>query len=217
MTRWQRFASVACVTAVVAAAALAARTSAQGAGGWVSLFDGKSLDGWKVGENAATFSVADGAIVVAGPRAHLFYVGPVGNHTFTNFEFKAEVKTTSGSNSGIYFHTEFQEGGWPAKGYEVQVNNSHTDWRRTGSLYAVQDVKEGVKDDEWFTEHITVTGKRVVIRVNDKVVVDYTEPANAERSPDMAKRLLSSGTFALQGHDPKSKVFYRNIQVKPLP
>ena len=133
--------------------------------GWVSLFDGKTLDGWKASENPSTFSVADGAIVVNGDRSHLYYVGPVNNHVFTNFEFKADVMTTPGSNSGMYFHTEFQEGGWPAKGYEVQVNNSHTDWRRTGGLYAIVDVKEApAKDDTWFTQQITVTGKHVVIK-----------------------------------------------------
>ncbi len=118
----------------------------------------------------------------------------------------------------MYFHTEFQEGGWPAKGYEVQVNNSHTDWRRTGGLYAIVDVKEPpAKDDEWFTQHIIVTGKHVVIKVNGTTTVDYTEPDNVERPADMAGRKLASGTFALQGHDPKSKVLYKNIQVKVLP
>src|SRR6476660_5052973 len=127
---------------------------------WISLFDGKSLDGWKVGNNASTFSVDSGMIVAHGPTAHLFYVGEVQEHNFKNFEFKADVMTTPGSNSGIYFHTQYQESGWPSKGYEVQVNNSHTDWRRTGSLYAVQDVKEVyVKDYEWFTEDIVVKGK----------------------------------------------------------
>ena len=108
--------------------------------------------------------------------------------------------------------------GIAAKGYEVQVNNSHTDWRRTGGLYAIQDVKEApAKDNEWFTEHIVVRGKQVTVSVNGKPLVDYTEPASAERPPDMKGRLISSGTFALQGHDPKSKVLYRNIQVKVLP
>ncbi len=184
---------------------------------WISLFDGKSLDGWKVGANAETFKVEDGKIVVNGETAHLFYDGDVQSHNFKNFEFKADVMTMRGSNSGIYFHTEYQENGWPAKGYEVQVNNSHTDWRRTGSLYAVEDVKEVfVKDNEWFTEYIKVQGKRVIIKLNDKTVVDYTEPENIER-PDMAGRKISSGTFALQGHDPKSMVFFKNIMVKPLP
>jgi hypothetical protein len=184
---------------------------------WEELFDGQSFDGWKVGSNAASFKIEDGMIVVNGNVAHLFYDGPVGNHQFKNFEFKAEVMTRPGSNSGIYFHTQYQEGGWPKKGYEVQVNNSQSDWRRTGSLYAIQDVKETyVKDDEWFTLHIVVKGKRVTVSINKQQVVDYTEPENVKREEGMKERLISSGTFALQGHDPKSEVFYKNIRVKLL-
>ncbi len=185
--------------------------------GWISLFDGKSLNGWKVGDNASTFSVENGTIIAHGKTAHLFYVGDVKNHDFKDFEFKADVMTEPGSNSGIYFHTAYQESGWPAKGYEVQINNSHTDWRRTGSLYAVQDVKEVyVKDNEWFTESISVKGKRVIIKINDKTVVDYTEPDNVQRPQGMTERIISHGTFALQGHDPNSKVYFKNIMVKPL-
>jgi hypothetical protein len=186
--------------------------------GWVSLFDGKTLDGWKASEDPSTFKVENGTIVVAGPRSHLFYVGNVNNHSFRNFEFKAQVMTTPGSNSGMYFHTEYQDTGWPSKGYEVQVNNTHTDWRKTGSLYAIQDVKEiPAKDNEWFTQHITVQGKKVTIRVNDKILVEYTEPNNLDRAKDMAGRSISSGTFALQGHDPESKVYFKDIMVKVLP
>ena len=186
--------------------------------GWISLFDGKTLNDWKVGDNAASFTVDSGMIIAHGNVAHLFYDGKVGDHNFTNFHFKAEVKTKPGSNSGIYFHTAFQQGGWPSKGYEVQVNNSHTDWRRTGSLYAVQDVKEVfVKDNEWYTEEIIVEGKKVTTKITGKTVVEYTEPDNIKRSGGMEGRVLSSGTFALQGHDPNSKVYYRNIQVKILP
>ena len=178
--------------------------------GWISLFDGKSLAGWKVSEHPATFTVANGTIIAFGDRAHLFYDGAVMNHNFKNFEFKAEVMTTPGSNSGIFIHTAYQEDGWPSKGYEIQVNNTHTDWRKTGSVYAVQDVKEApAKDDEWFTEHIIVQGKKITVKINDKVINEYTEPAEGGR--------LSSGTFSLQGHDPKSKVFYKNVMVKPLP
>lgn len=184
--------------------------------GWYSLFDGKSFDGWKVGDNASTFSIENGTIAVNGPVAHLFYVGPVNNHDWKNFEFKAQVMTTPGSNSGIYFHTEFQQGSWPDKGYEVQVNNSHTDWRRTGSLYGIQDVKDTlVKDNVWYTESITVKDKHVTIKVNDKVAVEYDEPA--ELPANRKGRRISSGTFALQGHDPKSKVYFKDIMVKPLP
>ncbi len=185
---------------------------------WVSLFDGKSLDGWKVGDNAATFRVDSGMIIVNGNTAHLFYDGSTNNHNFKNFEFKADVMTKPHSNSGIYFHTAFQQGSWPEKGYEVQVNNSHTDWRRTGSLYAIVDVKDKlVPDDVWFTEYIKVFGKHVIIKINDKIAVDYTEPENVQRPADMKGRIISSGTFALQGHDPGSTVYFKNIMVKVVP
>lgn len=186
-------------------------------GNWISLFDGRSLSNWKVGDNAETFSVDSGMIIVHGKTAHLFYDGPAKNHDFKNFEFKAEVMTYPGANSGIYFHTAFQQGGWPEKGYEVQVNNSHTDWRRTGSLYGIDDVKEVyVKDYEWYTEYIKVEGKHVIIKINDKTVVDYTEPENVKRDPDDSLRVISHGTFALQGHDPKSVVHYKNIMVREI-
>ena len=192
-------------------------TGSRSSDGWISLFDGKTLNGWKVGENAETFSVEKGTIIAHGKTAHLFYEGDVQHHDFKNFEFKADVMTEPGSNSGIYIHTQYQEGGWPAKGYEVQVNNSHTDWRRTGSLYAVEDVKEVyVKDNVWFTEYVSVRGKRITIKINDKTVVDYTEPDNVVRPKDQVGRVLSDGTFALQGHDPNSKVYFKNILVKPL-
>ncbi|HLO43670.1 MAG TPA: DUF1080 domain-containing protein [Leadbetterella sp.] len=182
---------------------------------WISLFDGKTLNGWKVGENASSFKVEDGAIVVNGPVGHLFYDGAVGNHDFKNFEFKAKVMTTPGSNSGLYFHTKYQEKSWPSKGYEVQVNNSHTDWKRTASLYDIQDVRETyVADNEWYTETIIVQGKRIITKINDKVVVDYTEPTTVDQSKG---RKLSSGTFAIQAHDPKSKVYVKDIMVKILP
>jgi len=184
---------------------------------WVSLFDGKTLNGWKVGVNPQTFKVEDGMIVVNGNVAHLYYDGPLKEHDFKDFEFKADVKTMPGSNSGIYFHTVFQESSWPKKGYEVQVNNSHTDWRRTGGLYAVQDVREApAKDEEWFTMYIKVKGKHIIVKINDKLITDYTEPANVQREENMKGRILSSGTIALQGHDPKSRVYYKNILARVL-
>jgi hypothetical protein len=177
--------------------------------GWVSLFDGKSLAGWKASEHPGTFTVKDGLIAVHGDRAHLFYVGDVNNHNFRNFEFKAQVMTTPGSNSGMFFHTTYQESGWPSKGYEVQVNATHTDWRKTASIYAIQDIKEAPnKDNEWFTQHIIVEGRKITVKVNGKTINEYTAGDDNR---------LSSGTFALQGHDPESKVFYKEIMVKPLP
>jgi hypothetical protein len=186
--------------------------------GWISLFDG-TLNDWKASENTASFTLRDGAIVASGPRSHLFYAGPVENAIFTDFELKVDVMTKTGANGGIYFHTEFQKTGWPDKGFEVQVNNSYErDPRKTGSLYMIRDFKKKtVGDDEWFTEHIIVKGRRVTIKIGDKEVVDWTED-NPPRPPSrFSKRVLSSGTFALQGHDPGSTVYYKNIRVRFSP
>ena len=191
---------------------------ASGGSGWISLFDGKSFSGWKASEKPGTFKIEDGSIVVSGPRSHLYYDGPVMNHNFKNFELQAQVMTKPGSNSGMYFHTAYQETGFPDKGFEVQVNNSHTDWKRTAGLYDIRDTREVyVKDDEWFTLYIKVQGKNVTTKINDKIVTEYTEPENAEAPKGHPGRLISSGTFALQGHDPKSTVLFKDIMVKPLP
>jgi hypothetical protein len=186
--------------------------------GWIPLFNGKNLDGWKANENPATFSVRDGVLVVKGERSHLFYVGPVQGANFRNFELKAEIRTKPGANSGVYFHTQFQESGWPAKGYEIQVNNTHRDPKKTAGIYGIRDNYEApARDDEWFTLRIRVEGKRIQTWVNDRPVADYTEEPNAERKGQFVGRLLGSGTFAIQGHDPLSEVHYRSIAVKPLP
>ncbi|MEY2586846.1 MAG: hypothetical protein RLY11_695 [Bacteroidota bacterium] len=184
---------------------------------WISLFDGKSFNGWKHSEQPGTFSIEDGSIKVAGVRSHLYYDGPVMNHDFKNFEFKTQVMTKPGSNSGIYFHTIFQEKGFPDKGFEVQVNNSHTDWKRTGGLYDIKDTREVyVSDNIWYTEYIRVEGKHVIVKVNDQVVTDWTQPEDFVPAKNHIGRIISSGTFALQGHDPKSIVYYKDIMVRPL-
>jgi len=191
---------------------------------WIPLFNGKNLDGWKASENPGSFNVKDGMIVCDGPRSHLFYAENVRRADFRNFEFKAEVMTRPGANSGVYFHTRFQEGGWPEKGFEVQVNNTHRgggnyrERKKTASLYAIRNVyKRLVPDNEWFTLRFRVEDRRVRIWLNDMMTVDYVEPAHPFRTEEHRGSLLSSGTFALQCHDPKSKVFYRNLSVLPLP
>jgi len=202
---------------VVVVAAVAALGMTRGAEeGFESLFDGESLAGWKASENAASWKVANGELVCHGPRSHLFYVGddPANAPNFKNFHLKAEVLTKPKANSGIYFHTRFQESGWPSHGHEAQVNNSSGDPVRTGSLYAVvKNFEAPAKDDEWFTEEVIVEGNHIVIKVNGKTIVDHVEKADTIKDG----RKLSSGTFALQAHDPGSEAHYRNIRVKRLP
>ena len=185
--------------------------------GFKSLMDGKTFKGWKpANENQGAWTVdkKDRAFVAHGSRSHLYYVGD--SKPFVDFELKVEVMTEPGSNGGIYFHTAYLETGWPKAGFEVQVNQTHTDWKKTGSIYDVVNVKEQLaKDNEWYTYDIIVKGKHVTIKVNDKVAVDWEQPADWKAGKDYS-RILDKGTFALQAHDPKSTIHYRNIRVKRL-
>lgn len=205
------------ITAAIAVLALTSLATGQAGkeAGFKTIFDGKSFAGWKMAEeNQTAWTIKDGAIVANGNRSHLYYVGD--EKPFVNFQLKLEAMTTAGSNGGIYIHTQYQPTGWPKNGYEVQVNQTHGDWRKTGSLYGVQDVREQfVKDDEWYSYDITVKGKHITIKINDKVAVDWEQPADRQPGADFT-RILDKGTFALQAHDPKSVVSYKNLRVKRL-
>ena len=194
---------------------------------WIPLQDGKSLAGWKPAENPQSWTVQDGAFVSGGDRAHLFYVGKVAKHEFRNFELSADVMTSPGANSGIYVHTKWQGPGWPEAGYELQVINSnppaermngYVEHKMPGSIYAVRNTWVApAKDDEWFNYRIRVVGKTIQTIINDQLVCEYAEPADAVRPEDKQGRLLGTGTFARQAHDPSSIVKFKNIKVRLLP
>ncbi len=213
--------------------------------GFVSLFDGKTLDGWKVGENAKIFQVRDGMIVMDCPEgvgpAHLFYEGEVAHHDFKNFDLKVDVMTFPKANSGIFFHTRYQASGWPRLGIECQIDNSHVDWRRTGSLYNIKHISWGpetppknnkqdvtilekppVKDEVWYTQEIICQDGQITVKLDGKTVIEYKlADADKEHKVTAMATWLPSGTFALQGHPPMpgqiSKVYFKNIRVKVLP
>jgi hypothetical protein len=233
-------------TCAAAADKLAGEKGPVAEDGFISLFDGHSLDGWKVGENAETFSVADGMIrmnynATNHHPAHLFYVGDVQHHEFKNFDLKVDVMTFPHANSGIYFHTKYQEVNWPKFGIECQVNNSHGDWRRTGSLWGIKNISWGpatppknnreevalfeqppVTDNVWYTQEVIYVNGQVVVKLNGKTVVEYTvADADVVHKLPTPMTWLPRGTFALQGHPPEkgreSKTNFKNIRVKPLP
>ena len=204
---------------------------------WHELFNGKDFDGWTVNvENPNSIVVEDGVIKVKGRRTHLFYSGPVANADFRNFEFRAMVKTFPNANSGIYFHTEYQDEDWPEKGFEVQVNNGGGGAILTGSLYDVADLRVPRENDpdfvlryirdvshvfvnespaktgEWFEYTIIVRDFTVETRINGKTQIIWTQPEGWARPG----RRIDSGTFALQAHDPGSEVHYKDIRVKIL-
>ena len=183
--------------------------------GFTSLMDGKTFSGWKMPEeNKDTWKIEDGAFVAHGNRCHLFYEGD--GKPFKNFHLKVEVMTEPNSNGGIYFHTKYQSDDWPKGGYECQVNNTHTDWIKTGSLYGICNTGlTAAQDKKWWTQEIIVQGNLVTVLVDGKKVVQYTEPAGAQAGKPF-ERKLGEGTFALQGHDPGSTIRYKNIRVKRL-
>ncbi len=203
------------LASLAALAACAQKSTAQTDEGFTSLTDGKSFAGWRLAaENTNTFKIEDGVFVANGNRCHLFYVGD--GNPFKNFHLKVDVMTDTNSNGGIYFHTKYQPDGWPKAGFETQVNNSAKDWIRTGSLYGIANVSQSLaQDGKWWTQEIIVEGGKVTVMVDGKITLQYIEPAGAQPGKDF-ERKLGEGTFALQGHDPKSVVRYKNIRVKRL-
>lgn len=206
-------------------AAMAALPLASAADDWVSLFDGRTLEGWSAAEHKDSWKVVDGALMANGPRSHLFYSGPVRGANFKNFELEVDCLARHDCNSGVYFHTAHQEKDFPYKGFEVQINNtargegSYRERKKTGSLYGVRNVyRQFIGDDEWFKMRIAVRGKNVQIRLNDMLVVDYTEPTPPVIPDGPEKgRFLDRGTFALQCHNAGSVARFRSVRVHPLP
>lgn len=187
--------------------------------GYTSLFNGTDLTGWKVGGPPESFKVENGAIVANGVSGagHLYYDGAFRNHTFSNFDLKLDVMARNKSNGGVYVLTQFQETGFPSKGFEIQVNNSHTDRIRTGSLYHVVDLSNiPAKDEEWFPMEIMVKDLTITVKVKGQQVLSWTQPAEWNGSYDTAGRKIAPGTIAFQAHDPNSFTFYKNIRIRPL-
>jgi len=178
--------------------------------GFVSLFDGKSLDGWKINNAPESFAIEEGAIRANGDCSHLFYEGKVNGGKFKNFELRMDVMTRKNSNGGVFIHSVFQEKGWPS-GYEIQVNNTQKDPQKSGGLYNTVKNLEPFADDTWMKYVIIVNEGVVTVKVNDKELVHYkTEPGKTKLLPE-------GGTFAIQAHDKGSTTLYKNIRVKVLP
>ena len=194
---------------------------------WQTLFNGKDLTGWRANVMPESFTVVDGAIRAHAtkPSAHLFYAGGLksGFMSFKNFVLEATCRSEPNSNSGIFIHTDMSTRDSAlhlAKGYEIQLNSTVKEKRKTGSLYAVVDLAQSpVDESQWFKVRVTVNGKRIMIHLNDKPVVDYTEPENVTRPPERAGRLINpqGGGIALQAHDPGSVFYFKDIRIKPLP
>lgn len=182
--------------------------------GWVALFNGKDLTGWKTHpKSPGKWKVEEGVIVGTGAASHLF----TEKGDYRNFRYRMEIQINDKGNSGQYFRTQFGPG-FPM-GWEAQINATHGDPVKTGSLYPdgrqkdLKDVKEirvltaPHKADEWFVQEVECVGPKITIWVNGKKTVEWTDP----------KERFKTGHFAIQQHDPGSVVKVRKVEVKVLP
>src|SRR6266851_8471968 len=149
--------------------------------GWVQLFNGKDLTGLETHpKDQAKWEVKDGMIVGTGKVGHLYSK----RDDYENFQYRFEAMINDKGNSGQYFRTKM-EPGFP-RGYEAQINATHSDPIRTGSLYpdarfkfSDQDkakilIKKPLhKPDEWFTQEVIADGNHIIIKVNGKTTVDF--------------------------------------------
>ncbi len=202
--------------------------TARAEGEWQTLFNGKDLTGWRANFYPDSWSVVNGTIRAhaSAESSHLFFVGdkPAGKFVvFTNFVLELSARGEPSANSGIFFHTDYlapNKSHHLANGYEVQLNSTEKDERKTGSLYDVVDLaKSPVDETQWFRVRVTVQGKHITVQINDRTTVDYTEPPNVQRSAARAGRKLNpaGGAIALQGHDPGSVYYFKDIRIKRLP
>ena len=192
--------------------AVPARAADEAPTKWVKLFNGKDLTGWEVYPSGeGRWKVEDGAIVGTGPASHLF----TKRADYTDFHVRAECWISDKGNSGLYFRTKFGPG-FP-KGYEAQINSSHGDPIRTGSLYPSFKLAPGarekiirkdmlVKPETWFTYEVIARGKHIVIKVNGKTTVDFMDENNT----------YTKGRFALQQHNDGSIIKVRKFEVREL-
>ena len=191
---------------------------------WRNLFNGKDLSGWQANTRPESYSVVDGVLKVHGKNgmSHLFYVGNDDvDDTFRDFELVAVVRSERNSNSGFFFHTdrELRKRKYLNKGYEVQLNSSKKEKRKTGSLYGIVDLpRSPVDETEWFEIRFVVNGNHIEVFVGGDQVIDYTQPESPKREPSRAKRLIDpkGGALAIQAHDPKSVFYFKSIRVREL-
>jgi serine/threonine protein kinase len=179
---------------------------AAGFGPWQSLFDGRTLAGWKTQPaQPGDWSVKDGLLTGQGPASHLFSE----RGDFQDFHVRVEARINAGGNSGLYFRAEdglTRNSGLFPHGYEAQI--LHRDpplpGNTTGTLVRLQAAKEvPFKPDEWFVLEVVAQANHFIIKLNSETVVDFVDPKNT----------YQRGHFAIQLMDAGSVVQFKKIEV----
>jgi hypothetical protein len=189
--------------------------------GFHPLFNGKSLDGWKlVGGRGPGYVVEKGIIVCpADGGGNLFTEKEYGN-----FVLRLDFRLSEGGNNGVGIRAPF-EGDAAYQGMEIQVLDDYAErykdikpGQHAGSIYDVFPAKQGIlkRAGEWNSYEITAKGRQVSIRLNGTVIVDANldtvkDPAVLKRHPGLAR---TSGHIGFLGHG--TRVEFRNVRVKEL-
>ncbi|MSQ90772.1 MAG: DUF1080 domain-containing protein [Phycisphaerales bacterium] len=187
--------------------------------GFVSLFDGKTLDGW-VGDIKG-YAVDGGAITCLPSGSNLFTA-----KEYADFHLKFEVQLTAGANNGIAIRAP-DAGDAAFAGIEIQVLDNtdpkHSNlkpWQYHGSIYGVVPAKrEFLKPvGEWNAEEIIVRGSHIQVVLNDHMILD-ADIAKAATEGTMDGKLhpglrRQSGHIGFLGHG--DKVSFRNIRIKEM-
>jgi hypothetical protein len=192
--------------------------------GWKLLFDGKSLSGWKVTGNAASWAVEDGAIVCKAMRGGYLH----SEEQFENFRLAVDYKVAPGTNSGVFFRWYDLKD--PVNtGVEMQVFDSagkEPDKHSDGAIYDIIPPSKNVSKPagEWNHAVITCEGPQISISLNGEKVaaMDVDRWTEAGKNPDGTtnkfkyafKELPRKGYIGLQDHG--GVVSYRNIKIQPL-
>ena len=183
--------------------------------GFTSLFNGKDLTGWKIGGPAESFSVDQGAIVAHGAASHLFYDGAPEQPPVPQLRAPARHHGAKPLERRRLRDDRVPGEGIPGKGFEIQVNISHTDRIRSGSIYHVMDLSYiPAKDDEWYPMVVAVEGDTITVTLKGNQVARWTQPPDWNGAYDTPGRKIAPGTIAFQAHDPGSTTAYANIRVR---
>lgn len=211
---------------VLFAAAVAVLSAQQPApadeAGFVPLFDGRTLAGWRlVGGHGPGYVVRDHTIVCPKDGGGNLFT----EREYANFVLRFEFKTEPGGNNGIGIRAPY-EGTTSYVGMEIQIlDDGHEMYKgqikseqHHGSIYDVIPARTGFLKPagEWNTEEISANGRRIRVTLNGAIILDadldiVREPAVLAKHPGLSR---TSGHIGLLGHE--SLVEFRNLRIKTL-
>ncbi|MDZ4683656.1 MAG: family 16 glycoside hydrolase [Planctomycetaceae bacterium] len=190
--------------------------------GWVQLFNGKNLTGWKFHPNhLGDWEVRYGILRGSARNSHLFSE----RGDYGNFHLRAEAKVNLGGDSGILFRAPFElrQGRTPREfgvpgWYEAELQQNRSHLRPTGSISEATGVvppttlgqvsdRSLTQPDEWFTIEVIAANNHFITKINGVEAANCNDPLDRHRT----------GHLALQVWHPNTLVQFRKIEIKELP